>query len=62
MDPLASILYSSSSADTKKRKNRSLQPTLKPISTKQSRCQVGMLLRSSTPKTPLQSRKTTNIA
>ncbi|CAF2133790.1 unnamed protein product, partial [Rotaria magnacalcarata] len=62
MDPLASILYSSSSANTKKRKNRSLQPPLKPISTKQSRCQVGMLLRSSTPKTPLQSRKTTNIA
>ncbi|CAF0798369.1 unnamed protein product [Rotaria sp. Silwood1] len=61
MNSLASILYSSSSANTKKRKNLSLQPNLKPISTKQSRCQVGMLLRSSTPKTPLQPRKKTTI-
>ncbi len=62
MNSLASILYSSSSANTKKRKNLSLQPTIKPVSTKQSRCQVGMLFRSSTPKTPLQPRTKTTIA
>ncbi|CAF0836251.1 unnamed protein product [Rotaria sordida] len=61
MNSLASILYSSSSANTKKRKNLSLQPCLKPMSAKQSRCQVGMLLRSSTPKTPLQPRKKPTI-
>ncbi len=62
MNSLASILYSSSSANTKKRKNLSLQPTLKPSSTKPSRCQVGMLFRSSTPKTPLQTRTKTTVA
>jgi len=61
MNSLASILYSSSSANKKKRKNLSLQPTLKPVSTKPSRCQVGMLFRSSTPKTPLQPRTKTTI-
>jgi len=61
MNSLASILYSSSSANTKKRKNLSLQPTLKPVSAKPSRCQVGMLFRSSTPKTPLQTRTKTTI-
>jgi len=62
MNSLASILYSSSPVNTKKRKNLSLQPSLKPISTKPSRCQVGMLFRSSTPKTPLQTRTKTTIA
>lgn len=62
MNSLASILYSSSSANRKKRKNLSLQPNLKSLSTKQSRCQVGMLFRSSTPKTPLRPKtKTTTI-
>jgi hypothetical protein len=56
MNSLASILYSSSSANTKKRKNLSLQPSLKPIKTKSK---VGTLFRSSTPKTPLQSRTKT---
>lgn len=63
MNSLASMLYSSTSANTKKRKNLSLQPTtIEPMSSKQSRCQVGMLFRSSTPKTPLQTRKKTKIA
>ena len=57
MNSLASILYSSSPANTKKRKNLSLQPTIKPASTKPSRC----LFRSSTPKTPLQTRTKTTI-
>ena len=61
MNSLASILYSSSSANSKKRKNLSLQPTLKPASAKPSRCKVGMLFRSSTPKTPLQPRTKTTI-
>ncbi|CAF0737066.1 unnamed protein product [Adineta steineri] len=57
MNSLASILYSSSSAKIKKRKNLSLQPSIKPIITmdsKASKCKVsGMLFRSSTPKTSL---------
>jgi hypothetical protein len=57
MNSLASILYSSSSVKTKKRKNLSLQPSLKPLTTtypKSSKCKIsGMLFRSSTPKTPL---------
>jgi len=62
MNSLASILYSSSSAATKKkRKNLSLQPTLKSLPTKKStHCQFGMLLRSSTPKS-LQTRIQTTI-
>ncbi|CAF1668592.1 unnamed protein product, partial [Adineta ricciae] len=55
MNSLASILYSSSPANTKKRKNLSFQP----LPTKSSRCQVGMLFRSSTPKASLQPRITT---
>ncbi|UJR15587.1 hypothetical protein I4U23_002523 [Adineta vaga] len=58
MNSLASILYSSSPAKTKKRKNLSFQP----ISTKPSRCPVGMLFRSSTPKTSLQPRTKTSVA
>ncbi|CAF3196942.1 unnamed protein product [Rotaria sp. Silwood2] len=57
MNSLASILYSSSSAKTKKRKNISLQPLLKPtkpIYPQSSKCTTsGMLFRSSTPKIPL---------
>ncbi|CAF1385157.1 unnamed protein product [Rotaria sp. Silwood1] len=57
MNSLASILYSSSSAKTKKRKNISLQPLLKPMKTiypQSSKCTTsGMLFRSSTPKIPL---------
>ncbi len=57
MNSLASILYTSSSVKTKKRKNLSLQPSIKPLTTvypKSSKCKIsGMLFRSSTPKTPL---------
>jgi hypothetical protein len=60
MNSLASILYSSSST---KRKNLSLQPSLKPSTTiypKSSKCKIsGMLFRSSTPKTPLTATTTT---
>ncbi|CAF1142363.1 unnamed protein product [Adineta ricciae] len=57
MNSLASVLYSSSST-TKKRSNLSLQPSLKPVPTMDSKsstkCKVsGMLFRSSTPKTSL---------
>ncbi|CAF1046473.1 unnamed protein product [Adineta steineri] len=55
MNPLASILYSSSPVNTKKRKNLSFQSSVKPLSTKTSQCQIGMLFRSSTPKTSLQT-------
>lgn len=60
MNSLASILYSSSSGKTKKRKNLSLQPSIKPSPTslypKSSKHKAsGMLFRSSTPKTPLTS-------
>ncbi|UJR31076.1 hypothetical protein I4U23_018585 [Adineta vaga] len=60
MNSLASIVYTSTSATgtTKKRKNLSLQPSLKPMTTLDSKsstkCKVsGMLFRSSTPKTSL---------
>lgn len=64
MNSLASILYSSTSAKTTKRKNISLQPLVKPIKQiypKSSKYTMsGMLFRSSTPKTPLT--KTTAAA
>jgi hypothetical protein len=62
MNSLASILYSSSSAKTKKRKNLSLQPSIKPSPTIYPKSLKykgsGMLFRSSTPKTPLTAATT----
>jgi hypothetical protein len=54
MNSLASILYTSTSVNRKKRQNRSLKPAASnhPDSSKSKL--TGMLFRSSTPKTPLR--------